>query len=112
MRQCCIAVAAVECQAVVEPLVAFHDADVSANRVAREAVVDLLRRHQVRIEVETGASAGLAQPHRVNIVRPFFKGLNPQALRRQCGAQADGDCRLTGGFVGSRNQQFVHDQDL
>jgi hypothetical protein len=99
-----IAVAAVEVQAIVEPLVALDEGHVGTLGVAAHHGQDLVPFHGLEVEVVAGASRGQAQPHGIDIVRAFLEGLDPDAARSEGGAQSQGDGGLPGGLVGGGYQ--------
>ncbi len=105
LGQRCVAVAAVQRQAVVQALVALDQAQARSGTVPREAGVDLGVRHQHRIEVHAGAAGGQRQPHRVDVVRPLLEGLHEVAAQRQGGGQAERHRRLARRLVRSGDEQ-------
>ena len=72
--KCGVAVAAVQREAVVQSLVALDQIHFRA--VAREGGDDVVAFHQVQIEVAAGASGGLAEPHRIDVIGTFFEWLD------------------------------------
>ncbi len=78
-----VAVAAVQRQAVVQALVAFHQADVGTAHALPEDLRDLVPAHQLRIEVDAGPAGGQREPHRVDVVGALLEGLHRVAARRE-----------------------------
>ena len=62
----------------------------------------------IKIEVITGSPGCTGQPHGINIVRPFFKGLDSQSLVMKGGAEADTERGFSRGFVCSRYKELGH----
>ncbi len=100
-----VAVAAVEREPVVEPLVALDDRDVRVRRVAQERAAAFALVRQVGIEVAAGAAGGERQPHRVDVVGPLLERLDRETAGRERGAQAHAHRRLAGGLVRGGDQQ-------
>ena len=107
-RQCGVAVGAIECQTVIQALIAFDDADVGLRRQAGVAGLYLCSRAQVGIEVKAGATTRPAEPHGVDVVWPFLESLNHLSTTDQCRAQPDADRGLARGFMCSRYEQAGH----
>ena len=101
-----IAVAAVQRQTVVQTLVALDQIHFLA--VLRKSGDDVVVFHQVQIEIATGMSCGLAEPHRVDIIGAFFERLHDMAARSKRRAQAYADHGFPGGFMCCRDQHTVH----
>jgi hypothetical protein len=80
-----VAVAAVEIEPVVEPLVALDQADPRAACRAGELLLDLAARHHVEIEVVAGALRRHAEPQRIDVVRALLERLHRMAARVQRG---------------------------
>ena len=100
LRQRGVAVAAVERQPVVEPLVALDDADVGRGGMPAECAAVLGGLRKVGIEIAAAAAGGGRQPHRVDVIRAFLERLHRQPAIAQRAAQADGDRRLARRLVG------------
>ncbi len=96
-RQGCIAVAAIQCETVVQTLVTLDQIHFRA--VTREGVDDVVAFHQVQVEVATGAPRCLAKPHRVDVIGAFLEWLDRVPAFAQRGAQAYADHRFSGRLV-------------
>ena len=99
MRQGSIAVAAIDGQAVIQTLVAFDQRYVRYPGGKVEATENLLLGHEVQVEIEASPTAGLTEPHRVDVIRSLLERLNNSALGAQGGAQTRRDDGLARRFV-------------
>ncbi len=52
--------------------------------------------HGVEIQVETGATSGLTQPERIDVIGPLLEGLNRQTASPELAAEPDRQGGLTG----------------
>ena len=92
LRERRIAVAAIQRQTIVQPLVALHQ--IHLCKMAGKSGNDIFIGHQIQVEVAARPACRLRQPHGIDVIRAFFVGLHGMATRLQCGAQTYADHRL------------------
>jgi hypothetical protein len=89
LRQCGIAVAAIEVKAVIQALVPFHQRHIGIGGLLFKDIGHFFVTHEIEIKIVAGTSARSCEPHGVDIVRSLFVGLNLEAPLPQRGAQTD-----------------------
>ena len=105
LRERRVAVAAVEREAVVEPLVALDQRDVGARGVALEGLDDLVVGREPRVEVAAAPPARRREPHRVDEVGALLERLDAPAARGQRRGEPDAHRGLARRLVRRRDQE-------
>jgi len=104
LRQGGVAVAAVQREAVVQPLVALDEGEIGAARAGDERPQDFAAPHEIKIKVVAVAPGGETQPHGVNIVGALLERLHREAAGAQGGGEPERDRGLAGRLVRGGDQ--------
>ena len=83
LRQCGVAVRAIERHTVVEPLVALDEGEVRAFAVPRELASNLGPPHRVEVEIAAASAGRRGEPHRIDVVRALLERLHDELAPAQ-----------------------------